>query len=294
MSEQTQVARKVKKPLRKRIPIVLAHVLLAVLAFIWLIPIFWVVLTSFRGTQGSYSSTFLPTVYSLKNYVKLFTDFSVFNFPQMLLNTLIVATANCLISTFFVVAVAYTLSRLRFPSRKKLMNIAMVINLFPGFMAMIANYYIFKMLGWLDGPMLRVAMIAVYAGGAGVGYHIAKGFFDTIPIALDEAAMLDGATKFQVLLKIIMPLSKPIVVYTLLTSFAGPFKDFMLAKVLCGPNKAYYTVAVGMYQMLEKEYIDEWFCSFAAAAVIISIPIAALFLATQKYYATGVSGAVKG
>lgn len=294
MSEQTQVARKVRKPLRRRIPIILAHVLLAVLAFIWLIPIFWVVLTSFRDTQGSYSSAFLPTVYSLKNYVKLFTDFSVFNFPQMLLNTLIVATANCLISTFFVVAVAYTLSRLRFPSRKKLMNIAMVINLFPGFMAMIANYYIFKMLGWLDGPMLRVAMIAVYAGGAGVGYHIAKGFFDTIPIALDEAAMLDGATKFQVLLKIIMPLSKSIVVYTLLTSFAGPFKDFMLAKVLCGPNKAYYTVAVGMYQMLEKEYIDEWFCSFAAAAVIISIPIAALFLATQKYYATGVSGAVKG
>lgn len=283
-----------KKPLRKRVPVILAHVLLAVLAFIWLIPIFWVVLTSFRGTQGSYSSTFFPTIYTLKNYVKLFTDFSVFNFPQMLVNTLIVAAANCLISTFFVVSVAYTLSRLRFPSRKKIMNVAMVINLFPGFMSMIANYYIFKMLGWLDGPMLRVAMIAVYAGGAGVGYHVAKGFFDTIPIALDEAAMLDGATKFQVLLKIIMPLSKPIVVYTLLTSFAGPFKDFMLAKVLCGPNKAYYTVAVGMYQMLEKEYIDEWFCSFAAAAVIISIPIAALFLATQKYYATGVSGAVKG
>lgn len=293
MSENTQV-RKVKKPLRKRVTVVAAHVLLAVLAFIWLIPIFWVLLTSFRGTQGSYSSTFFPTIYTLKNYVKLFTDFSVFNFPQMLVNTLIVAVANCLISTFFVVSVAYTLSRLRFPSRKKIMNMAMVINLFPGFMSMIANYYIFKMLGWLDGPMLRVAMIAVYAGGAGVGYHVAKGFFDTIPIALDEAAMLDGATKFQVLLRIIMPLSKPIVVYTLLTSFAGPFKDFMLAKVLCGPNKAYYTVAVGMYQMLEKEYIDEWFCSFAAAAVIISIPIAALFLATQKYYATGVSGAVKG
>ncbi len=293
MSENTQV-RKVKKPLRKRMTVVAAHVLLAVLAFIWLIPIFWVLLTSFRGTQGSYSSTFFPTIYTLKNYVKLFTDFSVFNFPQMLVNTLIVAVANCLISTFFVVSVAYTLSRLRFPSRKKIMNMAMVINLFPGFMSMIANYYIFKMLGWLDGPMLRVAMIAVYAGGAGVGYHVAKGFFDTIPIALDEAAMLDGATKFQVLLRIIMPLSKPIVVYTLLTSFAGPFKDFMLAKVLCGPNKAYYTVAVGMYQMLEKEYIDEWFCSFAAAAVIISIPIAALFLATQKYYATGVSGAVKG
>ncbi len=283
-----------KKPLRKRALSFLFHVPLAVLAFIWLIPIFWVLLTSFRGTQGSYSSTFFPTVYSLQNYVKLFTDFSVFNFPQMLLNTVLIAVANCLLSTFFVVSVAYTLSRLRFKSRKKLMNAAMIINLFPGFMSMIANYYIFKMLGWTNGPMLRVAMIAVYAGGAGVGYHIAKGFFDTIPIALDEAAMLDGATKWQVLRYIIMPLSKPIIVYTLLTSFAGPFKDFMLAKVLCGPNKDYYTVAVGMYQMLEMEYIDQWFCAFAAAAVIISIPIATLFLMTQKYYSAGVSGAVKG
>lgn len=290
----TKVATKHKKPLRKRIVIVAAHVFLAVLAFVWLIPIFWVILTSFRGTQGSYSSTFFPSTYTLANYKKLFTDFSVFNFPQMLLNTLIVASATCLLSTFFVVSVAYTFSRLRFPSRKKLMNVAMIINLFPGFMSMIANYYIFKMFGWTNGPMLRVAMIAVYSGGAGVGYHIAKGFFDTIPIALDEAAMLDGCTKWQVLRNIIMPLSKPIIVYTLLTSFSGPFKDFMLAKVLCGPNKDYYTVAVGMYQMLEKEYIYEWFTSFAAAAVIISIPIAALFLATQKYYSVGVSGAVKG
>ena len=285
---------KKNRSLRKRILVVLAHGVLAVLSLIWLIPIVWVVLTSFRGTKGSYSSTFFPTSYSLDNYKKLFTDFSVFNFPQMMLNTLIIATVSCLISTFFVVSVAYTLSRLRFKGRKSLMNAAMVINLFPGFMSMIAVYYIIKMLGWTDGPMLRVAMIAVYAGGAGVGYHIAKGFFDTIPIALDEAALIDGATKWHVLTKIIMPLSRPIIVYTLLTSFAGPFKDFMLAKVLCGPNKDYFTVAVGMYQMLEREYIDQWFCSFAAAAVIISIPIATLFLCTQKYYAEGISGAVKG
>ncbi len=283
-----------KKPLKKRILVVAAHVLLAVLAFVWLVPLFWVLLTSFRGTKGSYSSTFFPTSYTWDNYVKLFTDFSVFNFPQMMLNTLVVAVASCLISTFFVVAVAYTLSRLRFRSRKKLMNAAMIIHLFPGFMSMIAVYYIIKMLGWTGGPMLRVAMVAVYAGGAGVGYHVAKGFFDTIPIALDEAAMIDGATRWHVLTKIIMPLSKPIIVYTLLTSFAGPFKDFMLAKVLCGPNKDYYTVAVGMYQMLDREYIDQWFCSFAAAAVVISIPIATLFMCTQKYYAEGVSGAVKG
>lgn len=280
--------------LKKKVLVALAHTFLAVLAFVWLVPIFWVILTSFRGTKGSYSSTFFPASYSLDNYIKLFTDFSVFNFPQMMFNTFLIATVSCLISTFFVVSVAYTLSRLRFKARKPLMNAAMIIHLFPGFMSMIAVYYIIKMLGWTDGPMLRVAMIAVYAGGAGCGYHIAKGFFDTIPIALDEAALLDGATKWQVLTKIIMPLSKPIIVFTMLTSFAGPFKDFMLAKVLCGPNQKYYTVAVGLYQMLDKEYIDQWFCSFAAAAVLISIPIAALFLCTQKYYVEGVSGAVKG
>lgn len=281
-------------PARKKLLVGGTHVILAVLAFIWLVPIAWVVLTSFRGTKGSYSSTFFPTVYTLDNYVKLFTDFSVFNFPKMIFNTLIVATATCLISTFFVVSVAYALSRLRFRGRKGIMNVAMVMNLFPAFMSMIAVYYIIKMIGWSEGGMLRIAMIAVYAGGAGCGYQIAKGFFDTIPIALDEAATLDGATRWQILTKIIMPLSKPIIVYTLLTSFAGPFKDFMLAKVLCGSNQDYYTVAVGMYQMLDPEYIDQWFCSFAAAAVVISIPIAALFLKTQKYYVEGVSGAVKG
>ena len=281
-------------PARKKLLVGGTHVILAVLAFIWLVPIAWVLLTSFRGTKGSYSSTFFPTVYTLDNYVKLFTDFSVFNFPKMIFNTLIVATATCLFSTFFVVSVAYALSRLRFRGRKGIMNVAMVMNLFPAFMSMIAVYYIIKMIGWSEGGMLRIAMIAVYAGGAGCGYQIAKGFFDTIPIALDEAATLDGATRWQVLTKIIMPLSKPIIVYTLLTSFAGPFKDFMLAKVLCGSNQDYYTVAVGMYQMLDPEYIDQWFCSFAAAAVVISIPIAALFLKTQKYYVEGVSGAVKG
>lgn len=109
-----------------------------------------------------------------------------------------------------------------------------------------------------------------------------------------SAKAIGVKSTFQVLSKIIMPLSKPIIVYTLLTSFAGPFKDFMLAKVLCGAYSDYYTVAVGMYKMLEQEYIAKWYGAFAAAAVIISIPIATLFLCTQKYYAEGVSGAVKG
>ncbi len=139
-------------PFKKKVMVIAAHLLLTVLSVIWLIPILWVILTSFRGTKGSYSSTFFPTSYTFDNYIKLFTDFSVFNFPKMLFNTFLVATASCLISTFFVIAVAYTLSRLRFKARKPLMNAAMIIHLFPGFMSMIAVYYIIKMIGWTAGP----------------------------------------------------------------------------------------------------------------------------------------------
>jgi arabinogalactan oligomer/maltooligosaccharide transport system permease protein len=276
------------------IPAVLVHVLLAVLAFVWLIPIVWVFLTSFRGTKGSYSSTFFPTSYSLKNYIKLFTDFTVFNYPRMLFNTFLVAVANCFISTFFVISVAYCLSRMRFAARRPIMNVAMVLKLFPGFMSMIAVYYILKIMNLTVGPALYLALVAVYAGSAGIDYYIAKGFFDTIPIALDEAAYLDGATRWQVLCKIIMPLSKPIIVYTMLTSFSAPFKDFILAKIICRTNADYYTVAIGLYNMLDKEYIDQWFCSFAAGAVLISIPVAILFMKTQKYYVDGLAGAMKG
>ena len=128
---------------------------------------------SFRGTKGSYSSTFFPTRYTLDNYIKLFTDFSVFNFPKMVWNTFIIASVSCIISTFFVISVAYTLSRLRFRARKPLMNAAMIIHLFPGFMSIDSRYItLLKCLAGVDGPMLRVAMIAVYAGGdEGCGYQ---------------------------------------------------------------------------------------------------------------------------
>lgn len=142
--------------------------------------------------------------------------------------------------------------------------------------------------------MIRVALVLVYSGGSGIGFYIAKGFFDTIPKTIDEAAYLDGATKFQVFTRITMPLSKPIVVYTLMCSFLGPWVDFIFAKVICRADYRYYTVSIGLWKMLEKEYVDSWFNCFAAGSVCVSIPIAILFLATQKYYREGVSGAVKG
>ena len=278
----------------KKIKVILAHAFLAVLAVVWLLPVLWVILTSFRGTKGSYSSTFFPTRYTLDNYIKLFTDTSILNFPRMFMNTLIIAIFSCLIATFYTLAVSYCLSRLKFKLRKPYMNMAMILGLFPGFMSMVAVYFILKAAGLTEGNLIRVALILCYSGGAGLGFQIAKGFFDTIPYAVDEAAILDGCTKWQVFTKVTLPLSKPIIVYTVLTAFMAPWLDFIFAKVICRANSDQYTIAIGLWKMLEKEYIDSWYTSFAAGAVLISIPIAILFLCMQKYYVDGVSGAVKG
>ena len=273
---------------------VIVHVSLAVLAAIWVFPIVWVILTSFRAEKGSYVSTFFPKEFTLDNYIRLFTDTSILNFPKMFMNTLIIAVFSCILATFYTLAVSYCLSRLKFKLRKPYMNMAMILGLFPGFMSMIAVYFILKAIGLTEGSLIRVALILCYSGGAGLGFQIAKGFFDTIPYAVDEAAILDGCTRWQVFQKITLPLSKPIIVYTVLTAFMAPWLDFIFAKVICRANSDQYTVALGLWKMLEKEYIDSWYTSFAAGAVLISIPIAILFLIMQRYYVDGVPGAVKG
>lgn len=280
---------------RKFIVNSIVHIILSILAFIWIFPIAWVVLTSFRGEKGSYVSSFMPKTYTLGNYKQLFTERAVLDFPQMFTNTLIISIFTCIISTFFVLSVAYCMSRLRFKMRKPFMRLAMILTMFPGFMSMIAIYFILKALGLSEGSMIRVSLVLVYSAGAGLTFYIAKGFFDTIPNSLDEAARLDGCTRWQVFKNVTVPLSKPIIVYTVLNSFLVPWLDFIFAKVICRSNKEYYTVSIGLWKMLEKEYIDNWYTSFAAAAVCISIPIAILFFVMQKYYADGLTGgAVKG
>lgn len=279
---------------RKKIGNLFVHIILAILAFIWVLPIFWVIITSFRGEKGSYVTTFFPKTYTFDNYIKLFTDTSILDFPRMFMNTFVIAIFTCIISTIFVLSVSYSMSRLRFKMRKPYMNIAMILGLFPSFMSMIAVYYILKALNMAEGSMIRIALIVVFSAGSGTGFYVAKGFFDTIPKALDEAAIIDGATRWQVFTKITVPLSKPIIVYTILTSFMAPWVDFIFAKVICRADAKYYTVSIGLWKMLEKEYIDSWYTCFAAGAVVVSIPIAILFLLTQKFYVEGMSGAVKG
>lgn len=280
---------------KRRIENIFVHVLLAILSVIWILPIVWVILTSFRAGKGSYSGTFIPESFTLDNFRRLFTETAVFDFPRWFGNTLIVAIFTCIIATFYLVSIAYVMSRLRFKARKPMLNVALILGMFPGFMSMIAIYYILKGAGLLDGPLKLVALVLVYSGGAGIlQFYVAKGFFDTIPKAIDEAAMVDGATNWHIFTKIIMPLSRPIVIYTVITSFMAPWIDFIMAKVLVGSESKYYTVAIGLWNMLEKENIYQWYTRFAAGAVCVSIPIALLFLVTQKYYAEGVSGAVKG
>ena len=280
--------------LRKAIGNIFVHVILAILAFIWVLPIFWVILTSFRAEKGSYVTSFFPKSYTINNYVKLFTDTTILDFPRMFKNTFVIAIFTCIISTIFVLSVSYCMSRMRFKMRRPFMNIAMILGLFPGFMSMVAVYYILKALNLVDGSMIPIALIVVFSAGTGLGFYVAKGFFDTISKSLDEAAIIDGANRWTIFTQITIPLSKPIIVYTILTSFMAPWIDFLFAKVICRADARYYTVSVGLWKMLEKEYIDVWYTSFAAGAVLVSIPIAILFLMTQKFYVEGMSGAVKG
>ncbi len=290
----TNTLKRNKKSVSSRVSNFFVHVFLAMLAAVWVLPIFWIILTSFRAEQGSYVSTFFPKGYTIANYIKLFTDRNVLNFPRMFANTLIIAVFTCIISTFFVLSVSYSLSRMRFKLRKPYMNLAMILGLFPGFMAMIAEYYILKALGLTEGSAVRLALIIVYSAGTGLGFQIAKGYFDTIPRSVDEAAIMDGATQWQVFTRITMPLSKPIIIYTVMTSFIAPWVDFIFAKVIVRANADQFTVAIGLWNMLQKEYINQWYTSFAAGAVIISLPIAILFVYMQKFYVEGMSGAVKG
>mgnify|MGYP000174002588 FL=1 len=279
---------------KKKVRNIFAHLFLTVLAIVWVSPLFWIIITSFRAQKGAYTSSFFPEKYTFDNYIKLFTDTNILNFPKMFTNTLIIAIFSCIISTFFVLSVAYCMSRLKFKLRKPMMNIAMILGLFPAFMAMVAVYYILKAIGLSEGAMIRVALVLVYSGSAGIQFYIAKGFFDTIPKSIDEAARIDGASRWQVFTKITIPLSKPIIVYTVLTSFIAPWVDFIFARVICRANADYYTVAIGLWQMLEKEYVDNWYTCFAAGAVCISLPIAILFIVMQKCYNESMSGAVKG
>jgi arabinogalactan oligomer/maltooligosaccharide transport system permease protein len=165
--------------------------------------------------------------------------------------------------------------------------------MFPGVLSMIAVYFIMKALGLTNS---HLGLIIVYSAGSGLGFLIAKGFMDTIPVSLREAARLEGASEAKIFWKIVIPLSKPILVYQAISSFLVPWGDFVFAKLMLnsGVSKD-LTVALGLYHMLEKSMINKYFAIFCAGGVLVSIPISILFVIMQKCYVEGITGgSVKG
>ncbi len=274
------------------------YIVLVVLCVIWLYPIVWIILNAFRceyNNQGKLIgivvSNYIPARFGFDNFRKLFTETL---FAQQFLNTVIVAIFSCILSTLLTLATAYVMSKIKFRMRKPFMNLAMILGLFPGFMSMIAIYFILKALGLTQ---TLFALILCYSAGAGLGFYVAKGFFDTVPNALVESAKLDGATQAQIFARVVLPLSKPIIIYTALLAFTGPWMDFIFARVILGQqNVELHTVAVGLYYMLYDAKADgNVFTVFAAGCVCVAVPIVTLFLCMQKYYIEGATaGAVKG
>lgn len=270
-----------------------SYVLLTILGIIWIVPIVWVFMESFNKNPQPYQTSFFPKQFSLDNYVKLFTDTSSLDFPRMYMNTLIIAIFTCVISVFFVLAVAYCMSRLRFRMRRTFMNVVLILGMFPAIMAVVAIYFILKAVGLTSSNTTIIALILVYSAGSGAGFYVMKGYMDTIPFSLDEAARLDGCNNWQVFTKIIIPIARPMIVYQAIVSFLGPWLDFVLAKAIATTADG-YTVSLGLWSMLQKEYIHTYYARFAAGAVLVSIPIAILFMVMQRFYQESMSGATKG
>lgn len=281
-----------RKRTRKLISTVALNGLMAFLAILWLVPVFWLIISSFRAEQGAYTPYLWPKGFTFDNYIRLFTDRKLFDFPRWFGNTMLVALCSCAITTVLTLMVAYVYSRLRFPSRKFLMRASLVLGMFPGFMSMIAIYHFMKAVN-LDQTLL--ALILVYSGGAALNYYIAKGYFDTIPKSLDEAAILDGASNHTVFWKIILPNAKPVIATTAINAFINPIVDYIYVSVIMKDNYNNFTVSKGLYTMVDKTNIYEYYTTFCAGAVIVAIPVVLLFIRMQKYYVAGVvGGSVKG
>ena len=275
----------------RRLGNTIVYIALVIISAIWLFPFFGIVLESLRCETPMQVSYLWPKEFGFDNYVRLFTET---DFLIWFKNTAIMGVATAVLQTVFTLSMSYVLSRLRFKGRKGLMNLMLVLGMFPGFLTMILIYKVFSELG-LTMNMAPVGLIIVYCASSGMGYYISKGFFDTIPKSLDEAARVDGATRFQVFYKVILPLAKPIVIYTVLMGFMAPWGDFMLASYIIHENSAGMSVAVGVYEWLSKTMVNTNYTMFCAAGVIVAVPVTAVFLALQKYYVEGVTGgAVKG
>lgn len=266
------------------------YILLIAITIIWLVPFVCIVLQSFRCENTHMVGYVIPEQWGLDNYVRLFST----SFPRWYTNTFLIALFTAAFSTIITLCMSYTLSRFRFKLRKPLMQFMLILGMFPGMLGMIILYNVLKDLGMTQANAVP-GLILVNIASSGMGYYVSKGFFDTIPKSLDEAARIDGATRFYILRKVILPLAKPIVIYTILTAFMGPWGDFVFARYISMNNIDGMNVAVGLFSWLNLDQINNNYTMFCAGGVLVALPVTLLFMFLQKYYVEGVTGgAVKG
>ena len=286
-SKKTHMSQKTKS----RISNTVIHIVLAVMCVIWILPFIFILFESFRVEKTGLAGYIIPKKWGFDNYVTLFTKTK---FPRWFLSTFLMGLVCAVIQTAFILAMSYALSRNRFKGRKFLMNAMLVLGMFPGFLTLILLYRLLSDMG-LTGANAPYGLVLIYVASSGMGYYVCKGFFDTISHSLDEAAMIDGATKAQIFWKIIIPMSKPIIIYTILMGFMVPWGDFVTARFMSDNRELGFNVAAGLQWLLGESRIGTYYKTFCAGGVVVAVPITILFLFLQKYYVAGVTGgAVKG
>ena len=255
---------------KRRAGNIATYVILVMISIIWIIPFIFLILQAFDVGNPGLTGNVWPEKWGLGNFAYLFSAES--NFLRWYFNTFIIALFACIGQTAMQFMMAYALSRFRFKLRKPMMNMMLVLGMFPGFLTMIVLYEVLSGLG-MTGDNAVPGLILVNIASSGMGYYVAKGFLDTMPKSLDEAAEVDGATKFQVFYKVIMPLCKPIVIYTVLTSFMGPWGDYIFAATIAKGSQEGMNVATGLNSWLSAANIGGYYKYFCAGGVIVAIPV---------------------
>ena len=274
-----------------------AHIALVIISIIWLFPFVGLVLQSFRSYDpaveyGGMVDYLVPKHFSLDNYRFLFSGQT--NFLRWYLNTIIIAVFVAIFQTIIILCVSYALSRMRFAGRTLLMRFWLILGMFPGFLTMICLYFLLKQFGLTQAGAVP-GLILVSVASSGMGYYVCKGYFDTIPKALDEAARIDGATRARVFFTMTLPMSKPIIIYTALVAFMAPWCDYVFASYVAFGHDESYNVAVAMTRWVWTNDYQGYFTRFCAGGILVAIPVTVLFMCLQKYYVEGVTGgAVKG
>ncbi|WP_223636488.1 sugar ABC transporter permease [Planococcus sp. 4-30] len=271
--------------------LLISHAILIFMVVIIIYPLLWTVGASFNPGNSLISTTMIPQNPTLDHYRELFAGSESLQYVQWYLNSLKISIFTMIGAVICVSFTAYAFSRFRFKGRQNALTLFLLLQMIPQFSALIALFVLAQILGMMNSHWL---LILLYIGGLiPLNTYLMKGYMDSIPMDLDESAKIDGASNTRIFLQIIMPLSKPMIAVVAMTGFTGPLGDFILAStILRSPE--YYTLPIGLYNLVN-DVMGASFTTFAAGAILISIPIAIIFLLLQKNFVSGLTaGGTKG